>query len=118
VLAGVNLSEAKGLDSTRLRRPSIVGVDTLLRIERKIPESFLGSALADRPGTIQRVQRHRACSSNRRTTRRTACTSSCICVHGVSSYWTASSTEHPRDHSTPGTPSRRCQLVDRRARRA
>jgi hypothetical protein len=41
IFGGVDLSEAKGLESIRHAGPSTVGVDTLLRSRGRIPEAFL-----------------------------------------------------------------------------
>jgi uncharacterized protein YjbI with pentapeptide repeats len=41
VFANVDLSEVKGLDSVRHRGPSTLGIDTILRSNGRIPESFL-----------------------------------------------------------------------------
>jgi uncharacterized protein YjbI with pentapeptide repeats len=41
VVANVDLSDAKGLDSVRHHGPSTVGIDTILRSKGNIPEAFL-----------------------------------------------------------------------------
>ena len=48
VLAGVDLSTAKGLETVRHEGPSTIGVDTIYRSQGKIPEVFLrGAGLPD-----------------------------------------------------------------------
>jgi hypothetical protein len=41
VIANVNLSEAKGLESARHQRNSTLGIDTIFRSDGRIPEAFL-----------------------------------------------------------------------------
>ena len=41
ILAGLDLSTARGLETVRHRRPSTIGIDTIIRSRGNVPESFL-----------------------------------------------------------------------------